>query len=88
MSELSECLTWTGRLVWLRPTPGAAPAIGAIVHAFPTPFNRDAIDLAVRLKTGGFTVISADQRGTEWDFAPGPKESLDDGPDPSEPKAA
>jgi hypothetical protein len=88
LSELSECLKWTGRRVWLCSTAGAAPDIGTIVHAFPAPFNRTAIDLAVRLKTGSFTVVSANQRGTDWDFVTGPQGSFDDGRDPSEPRAA
>jgi hypothetical protein len=88
VSKLSECLSWTGRRVWLRSNPSASCPIGTIVHAFPVPFNRDAIDLAVRLKGGGFTVISADTRGTEWDFATDPKASFGDGRDPFEPKAA
>jgi hypothetical protein len=84
--ELLECQGWTGRRVWLRRGIGEKPALGTIVHAFPTPFNRDVIDLAVRLSSGAFTVVSASQRGTDWDFAPDPKGSSED--DPPEPKAA
>jgi hypothetical protein len=68
MSELSECLSWTGKRVWVRESDDASPLIGTIVHAFPTPFHRDRIDLAVRLRNGGFTVVAADDRGIQWGF--------------------
>jgi hypothetical protein len=58
--------------------------MGIIVHAFPAPFNRDVIDLAVRLGSGAFTVVSAHQRGIEWDFMSSSAGSID----PPEPKVA
>ena len=80
--SLSRCLTWTGRRIWLRSTRDAAPVIGTIVHAFPTPFSRDVVDLAVRLRSGGFTTVSADQQGIDWDFMP------EEGRNQHEPKVA
>jgi hypothetical protein len=70
MATLSECLSWTGQPVTILPGTGdSAPVSGIIVHAFPTPFDATQIDLAVRLKKGGFTVVMASARGIEWDFA-------------------
>ena len=67
--ELSECLSWSGRRIWVRTSTGASPPVpGIIVHAFPAPFDRKVIDLSVQLKGGGFTIVSATQRGIEWDF--------------------
>ena len=69
MATLAECLSWNGQRVWVRTGTGAAPpVIGTIVHAFPTPFESQHIDLAVRLKDGTFTVVMASARGIEWDF--------------------
>jgi hypothetical protein len=69
MSALSECLGWTGERVWVRTNTDPSPfSTGTIVHAFPTPFDSSQIDLAVRLKSGGFTVVMASARGIEWDF--------------------
>ena len=71
MGTLAECLSWNGQRVWVRTGTGAAPpVIGTIVHAFPTPFDSQHIDLAVRLKNGTFTVVTASARGIEWDFDP------------------
>jgi hypothetical protein len=68
MSKLSECLGWTGRRVWVRESPNRTPLIGTIVHASPTPLHRGLIDLTVRLKSDGFTVVSSDERGVQWVF--------------------
>ena len=68
MSELSECLSWTGKRVWVRESEDASPIIGTIVHAFPTPFQQGQIDLAVRLRNGGFTVVAVDERGIQWGY--------------------
>lgn len=82
MPDLSECLSWKGRGVWLRPAQGAPLLKGRVVHAFPAPFDANSIDVAVRLDSMAFTVVAADQRGTDWDFTPAPKESQDPVMDP------
>jgi hypothetical protein len=87
--ELSECLSWTGRRIWVRMGTGSPTVPAIIVHAFPAPFDRKVIDVSVQLKSGGFTIVNAAQRGIEWDFEPrrGPGAVSGDEGEP-EPKSA
>ena len=70
MTELTSCLAWKGRRVWLRGARSEARRqTGDIVYvglAFMSPGD---VDLAVQLEDGEVKMFRASQQGELWDFS-------------------
>lgn len=70
MSDLTSCLAWKGRPVWLRGEfAEARRQTGDIVYVGLAFMVAGDVDLAVQLETGEVKMVRASQQGDLWDFS-------------------
>ena len=70
MIDLTSCLAWKGRRVWLRSRlTEAMRQTGDIVFVGVAFVVAGDVDLAVQLETGEVRMVRASQQGDLWDFS-------------------
>jgi hypothetical protein len=70
MTDLTTCLTWKGRTVWLRELLAEARRqTGDIVYVGTAFMVAGDVDVAVQLENGEVRMVRASQRGELWDFS-------------------
>ena len=70
MTDLTSCLAWKGRRVWLRDAQAEVERpTGDIVYVGLAFVVAGDVDLGVQLENGEVRMVRASQQGDLWDFS-------------------